>query len=255
LVFFALPLFNAIYISSTDPYLPGSLNTKSFSVLAFEEKDLPYHLLVYSPSSPGVYAVAFFLGGLAGNIPGLAYSETLRHMASHGVVVISIDTLPSIPIFFQTMVENVRKVRKWAQVNINQRLGEKVAEGVKADIEGHSALGCHSAGCKEMVKVADEDCNQVKGLFLLNPVDGLDPWGFVHEFVITPGQLLNYSSPTLILGAGLDSEPGIHIGNIFPACAPAELNSNRFWNATRCAKWLVNATDYGHGDFLDPFFL
>ena len=51
-------------------------------------------------------------------------------------------------------------------------------------------------------------CFNVKGLMLLSPVDGVDPFGFIDEYCITPGEKLNFETPTLILTTGLDSVPG-----------------------------------------------
>ena len=43
---------------------------------------------------------------------------------------------------------------------------------------------------------------------MLSPVDGVDPYGFVQEYCITPGEKLNFEVPTLIMTSGLDGIPG-----------------------------------------------
>lgn len=39
---------------------------------------------------------------------------------------------------------------------------------------------------------------------------------------------------------------------VWPPCAPEDLSNNRFYDAMPGATWSVNATDYGHGDMLEP---
>ena len=51
----------------------------------------------------------------------------------------------------------------------------------------------------------------MKGIIQMSPVDGMDAWGFIDEFCITPGQNLEYELPNLILAGGLDSISGNYI--------------------------------------------
>lgn len=54
-------------------------------------------MLVYYPLEPGEYVPIVFIPGLQGTVPPDFYSDTLKHLASHGYVVVSMDTvLPSI---------------------------------------------------------------------------------------------------------------------------------------------------------------
>ena len=38
-------------------------------------------------------------------------------------------------------------------------------------------------------------------------------------------------------------------------CAPAEISNQRFYDALAGPSWMVNATKFGHGDMLEPFYL
>ena len=40
-------------------------------------------------------------------------------------------------------------------------------------------------------------CGDVKGQILFSPVDGFDPFGWIDNFVVTPGEYLNYALPSL----------------------------------------------------------
>ena len=42
---------------------------------------------------------------------------------------------------------------------------------------------------------------------------------------------------------------------IWPPCAPDEFSNNRFYDAFFGPTWFINATDYGHGDMLEPEIL
>ena len=52
---------------------------------------------MYYPLEPGEYAPVVFIPGLDGIVIPNVYSDTLEHLASHGYVVVAMDTvLPSI---------------------------------------------------------------------------------------------------------------------------------------------------------------
>jgi hypothetical protein len=63
--------------------------------------------------------------------------------------------------------------------------------------------------------------------------------------------LTNYTLPTLILAARLSAVAN----GLFPPCASMTLGAMRFFNAIPHAVWYVNATDYGHVDFCDPWLI
>ena len=54
--------------------------------------------------------------------------------------------------------------------------------------------------------------------------------------------------------AGLDGEPGSLAGDLTPACVPEGLGNMRFYDALPGPTWMINATDYGHGDVIDEFY-
>jgi hypothetical protein len=86
---------------------------------------------------------------------------------------------------------------------------------------------------------------------MIDPVDGVDPFGIVQEFVVHPPNKLNFSSPALHIETGLDpvsAKPALD----FPACAPTNISNERFYNAWNGPIWQVNATDYGHMSIGNP---
>lgn len=47
-------------------------------------------------------------------------------------------------------------------------------------------------------------CLNFKGQLLYDPVDGADPLGINPVFVITPGEKVNFTVPTMQIVTGLD---------------------------------------------------
>ena len=54
----------------------------------------------------------------------------------------------------------------------------------------------------------ENGCDNVQGVIMLSPVDGLDPYGIWEEYCIEPGTKLAFETPTLLMPAGLDNLPG-----------------------------------------------
>ena len=97
-----------------------------------------------------------------------------------------------------------------------------IADGVVIDFDT-LYLGAQSSGSHVAVNylALGGDCTNVHGMFLMSPVDGVDPYGLINQVCIDPPNLLNFQLPTLIIAGGLDSVPGVDgLGNLFPACAP-----------------------------------
>ena len=124
----------------------------------------------------------------------------------------------------------VDKVLNWADIHLNDennRVGLGLVGDQKLDFS-RLILGAQSSGSHVAVnwlKMSDIHCDEdVQSMFLLSPVDGVDPYGLIHDYCIEPGTNLNFQTPTLIVSGGLDSVPGIdHTGGIVPACAPQGL--------------------------------
>ena len=47
----------------------------------------------------------------------------------------------------------------------------------------------HSSGGHIEVEFLKHYCDLVKGQILFSPVDGVDPFGLIDEYTITPGQV------------------------------------------------------------------
>jgi len=84
---------------------------------------------------------------------------------------------------------------------------------------GHSAAG-HST-----TEYLVGTCGSVKLHILLDPVDGVDPFGVKKDYIITPGKLLPYATPVLVIAAELDP---VRRELAPAACAPAHLSNARY---------------------------
>ena len=80
--------------------------------------------------------------------------------------------------------------------------------GLNLDFETEYIVG-HSSGSHVLVNYLIEGCHKIKGLVLMSPVDGSDPFGINDDNCITPGIPLNFETPALVMPAGLDNIPGM----------------------------------------------
>jgi len=246
LLFFLLFLLPLSVSSLPDTFLPGpyTVDHVHFNKEIFGSLD--HAIEVYAPNTPGPKPVFMFFTGLSGAAPGWAYSTLLKHVASFGYVVISPWAIVYNPAD-SYKADWVQPLLDWS--------AEHLAPGVQPDLNPELELdlsqlhfGSHSSGGHVAVEFLKKGCSDVKSLTLLSPVDGLDPFGLVPIYCITPGEMLNFRTPTLIVAGGLDTIPGLGFG---PACAPVELGSDRFYNAMAGPTLILNTTQFGHADLLD----
>ena len=128
-----------------------------------------------------------------------------------------------VPEYSGTWVD---EVIEWVENNLENKFHE---DGLYFDMDEENIfISGHSAGAHVVVANLLSHCGKIKGQILMSPVDGYDPFGLIDDFVITPGELVCYDTPTLVLICGLDEVPGFNtIGDIMPACAPHKLSNMR----------------------------
>ena len=79
--------------------------------------------------------------------------------------------------------------------------------GLEIDYSTAFIIG-HSSGNHVVIEYMKLGCHNIKGMVLVSPVDGVDPFGLLDDFCITPGEMLPFDVPTLVISAGFDSTPG-----------------------------------------------
>ncbi len=223
-----------IYVATGDPFQAGPLAVRTIDV---EQCDggAPRPLHIVAPDAPGTFAVVQLQHAFFGM--NTWYDEIMRHLASHGFVVVAPQMYelgagvalgnPSA----DQEAESANQVREW----LGEHLGE--VAGVDADM-GRFGLAGHSRGGKVVWLLLKADPSRGMAVAGIDPVDGTGgPLGGQSRVL---AGTLNFPFPSLVIGTGRGG-----------ACAPAGDNHMQFYAASASPAWHVVASDYGHGDMLD----
>lgn len=122
----------------------------------------------------------------------------------------------------EKVTHTLTKVVDWINQNLQDAISKK-APGVAADFKNRFVLMGHSAAGHVTTEYLNSTCGDFKLHILLDGVDGVDPFGIKKDFIITPGKLLPYATPVLVLATELDPESR----GPSPACAPTNLSNER----------------------------
>eukprot|EP00095_Tigriopus_kingsejongensis_P012448 maker-scaffold89_size390429-snap-gene-2.24 protein:Tk12448 transcript:maker-scaffold89_size390429-snap-gene-2.24-mRNA-1 annotation:"hypothetical protein DAPPUDRAFT_307488" len=212
---------------------------------------LDHNLYIYAPNAAGTFPIVYFSSAFAGNVPAPAFKTILEHIASHGYVLVC-----PFKISFPTSeftADWLIALHGWVEENLISSL---VTDGLDTelgiDFSTEFVMG-HSAGSHVICEYMKATCGNVQGMIMMSPVDGVDELGLIKQFCVVPPEQVNFDVPTLIIPAGLDSIPGVEPsrGLTYP-CAPEDLSNERFFDGMTGVTWMVNVTDYGHADVLEP---
>merc|ERR1712013_162574 len=87
-----------VFASTSDgPWEAGPFQPKHKFYNRFLINGLDHELDVWAPDGAGTFPVIYFLGGLGGIIPGIAYDTVMKRIASHGCIVMDPWVLISNP--------------------------------------------------------------------------------------------------------------------------------------------------------------
>ena len=104
-----------------------------------------------------------------------------------------------------------------------QQVLNNKAPGVVADLDNRLILIGHSGAGQIITEFLNSTCSNVKMQILLDPVDGADFIGTKKSYVITPGKMLPYATPILVIASELDGMKK----DLLPACAPNNVSNLR----------------------------
>jgi chlorophyllase len=214
------------------------------------DDDLGFKMHYHAPQEEGTYPVVLFVSGFSGDAPASAYSDFVDKLTDHGFVVVAMDHLkfPNYP----QQGEAFHNIMEWTRAGHLQEALQDAGLSATADLDKVAVMG-QSAGNHVVGQGLTDGCSLAKAMVMIDPVDGFDPFGIMHsEDLITPGEKLNFTIPSLLLDNELDP---LGKNFLFPPCAPAKLGAPRWFDATAGPVWNVNASSYGHIDCLDDLFI
>ncbi|XVE73075.1 hypothetical protein DITRI_Ditri11bG0088600 [Diplodiscus trichospermus] len=224
----------------------GKYNPKSISVdTSRPPSSPPKPLLIFTPSEEGTYPVILFFHGFY--IRNHFYTELIKHISSHGFIVVAPQMYSMIPPSGMEEVKSAANVADW--------LPSGLPSVLPGNIEANLAklvLAGHSRGGKAAFALA---LGYAKTTQTFSALVGIDPvagtrFGQTNPKILTyvPGSF-NLSMPVTVIGTGLGPESK---GCCKPcACAPKGLNHEEFFNECKPPRSHFNAKDYGHMDVLD----
>mmetsp|Transcript_19439 Transcript_19439/g.20159 ORF Transcript_19439/g.20159 Transcript_19439/m.20159 type:complete len:345 (+) Transcript_19439:100-1134(+) len=262
-MFSLLLIFISIFsVFSSNPYETGpylsSLVDINYGNHSTYGDGVGVHIFIVTPKNADkTLPVYFFFTAFAGKVPAPMYRNYFNHVASHGIIVVGMDNKDAEvkPNFQVELASTVLQAIEWLQdgnmVNLfTQNDITTVPDFTK------NMLGGHSAGGHTVTQLIKSGCNSITSLVLVDPVDGLSPWGLfkkISEYssVIHPPAKVTFEIPLLHLDNLMDPLSPFPQQPQYPACAPETLSNDRFFDAWRGPSWQINATYYGHMDIVN----
>lgn len=252
---------HANFNNSASPFGQGPCSVGYFDVgsILFPDPAIDAHIGVFVPaqcsdaSQPpeGTLPVILFSTGFGDIIPEQLYSQALMLMASQGIYVVGVDKIQLPDPAAEA--EQLSRVIAWLEANLSSAVIANILPrpAQLPDVSDSLSLMCHSAGCHGVVQMLNSTCSVAKAVVLIDPVDCMDPWGIIHDCIVAPPAPLPFATPALLISTGYDGVAAIPSIPFDPPCAPDGHSNLRFYNAWQGPIWMINATDYGHGDWLD----
>ena len=199
----------------------------------------------YVPTLPaGTTApLVLFLPGFQLNTS--QYAGTLRHLASHGFVVVGANPAATLlRVNHVNMAADGRAVIGWAT---SMAPFASSVDATRIGVAGHSLGG-------KLSTLITMDDDRIDALYAIDPGDG-DPsplgGGSPDRPDLVPSRGREITVPAGFLGETTNGMAGGGIGSM--ACAPSEQNFTQFYAAATAAPWAAqwDVTGADHMDFLD----
>lgn len=230
----ATPSTADLYVGHGNPHEVGDLAVRTIDIDRCDP-DAPTALRIHTPEMPGDYGVVLFQHGFMTR--NAAYDDVLRHLSSHGFVVIAPQMYePGIgPLLGNPTAaieaELAEQIVAWLPGNLNR------ITGVRARTDRLGIAG-HSRGGKVAWLFALARPALFRAIAGVDPVDGTGgPLGNQPRAV---QRRFEFDFPSLVIGTELGGD-----------CAPAGDNHVQFYEASPSPAWHIVALGQGHGDMLD----
>ncbi|KAJ4731093.1 Chlorophyllase-1 [Rhynchospora pubera] len=199
-------------------------------------------VLIVSPTDAGMYPVLLFVHGFF--LQNKYYTQLLRHISSHGFIVVAPQLFSILPQSSTKDITSVAAVTNWLPSGLQSLL----PTDVKPDLE-KLALSGHSRGGHTSFSLA---LGHAQTTLKFTALIGIDPVAGTSKSSQLEPKILNNESkldiPALVIGSGLGEESIIFMA---PACAPKGVNHKEFYNKCSSPCYHFVVTKYGHMDMLD----
>jgi hypothetical protein len=143
-----------------------------------------FQLDIYSPTTPGSYPVLIFFPGIGGLVPAPFYTTMVRTIAEQNVILIGISKIENVKP--EKLVVHITDFLEWViePTDGATRLfaEHKAVKGVIPNMERLGFLS-HSSGAHGIGQYLNMTCGPLKLIIMMNPVDGIDPFGKIQDFI------------------------------------------------------------------------
>lgn len=237
--------------SDDDVFETGKFDTITKTVKTSDASKPPTELFIVSPVTNGTYPVLIFCHGFL--LSSSWYSQLLKHIASHGYIVIAPKFYGFISFIWTPITKEIEITNKLITEYLPSDKGliNDLPEKVSPDLN-NLAISGHSRGGKSSFALAlDQD--KIKP-YKFKALIGIDPSaGGSISFRLAP-KILTYvprtfdmKTPVCVIGASLSCD---WLG-LIPPPAPYGCNHSEFFNESKPPVCYFLARDCGHCDMMD----
>lgn len=152
--------------------------------IIIDDPTIYFGLDIFSPTTPDSYPMIIFLTGLNGIAPMTAYTELLTTVAEQNIIVIALSKIGNIKP--EKVAVHVGHFLDWV-IKPDDGAARLFSEqkAVQGVIPNTTRLGflSHSSAAHPLGQYLNGTCGPIKLIVMMNPVDGIDPWGRIDDFV------------------------------------------------------------------------
>lgn len=152
--------------------------------IIIDDPTVRFELEIFSPTAPDSYPMVIFLTGLNGLAPAFAYTQLMTTIAEQNIIAIALAKIENIKP--EKMADHLTHFLDWV-IKPDDGAARLFAEhrevkGVTPNTTRLAFLS-HSAAAHPLGQYLNGTCGPIKLIIMMNPVDGIDPWGKIDDFI------------------------------------------------------------------------